>query len=117
MKLKIYEYKNCNTCRNALKFLDRSKIEYEKVAIREKPPTKSELKKMLSFVKDTKRLFNTSGKDYKALNLKEKLPALNVEEQIDLLSRNGNLVKRPFLLSENFGLTGFNESEWKKSLA
>lgn len=63
---------------------------------------------------ESKKLFNTSGNDYKELGLKDKLGSLSIEEQLDLLSKNGNLVKRPFVLGEGFGFVGFKEEEWKK---
>lgn len=63
---------------------------------------------------ESKKLFNTSGNDYKELGLKDKLGSLSIEEQLDLLSKNGNLVKRPFVLGEDFGFVGFKEEEWKK---
>ncbi|MCB1141278.1 MAG: Spx/MgsR family RNA polymerase-binding regulatory protein [Leptospiraceae bacterium] len=113
MKYKVYEYKNCGTCRKALKYLDSKEISYEKVPIRETPPGMEELKKMLSFVKDSKKLFNTSGGDYKSLGLKDKLASMSLEEQLQLLTTNGNLVKRPFVLGKKFGLVGFKEEEWE----
>ncbi|RHX92162.1 arsenate reductase family protein [Leptospira stimsonii] len=115
MKLKVYGYKNCSTCRNALKYLSGKKVELEVLPIREMPPKKSELKTMLKYVgNDSKRLFNTSGGDYKELGLKDKLASMPIEDQLDLLSKNGNLVKRPFVLGEGFGFVGFKEDEWKK---
>ena len=59
-----------------------------------------------------RKLFNTSGGDYKALNLKEKLPNMTKTEAIDLLSKNGNLIKRPFVIFGDRGLVGFKEKEW-----
>ncbi len=115
LKLKVYEYKNCSTCRNALKFLSGKKVKLEILPIRETPPKKSELKTMLQYLgNESKKLFNTSGNDYKELGLKDKLGSLSLEEQLDLLSKNGNLVKRPFVLGEGFGFVGFKEEEWKK---
>ncbi|XDD50266.1 arsenate reductase family protein [Leptospira sp. WS92.C1] len=117
MKLKVYEYKNCGTCRNALKFLSAKKVELEVVPIREIPPQKTELKMMLKYLEnDSKKLFNTSGGDYKELGLKDKLGNMSIEEQLELLSKNGNLVKRPFVLGEGFGFVGFKEEEWKKRI-
>ncbi|TGK21135.1 arsenate reductase family protein [Leptospira fluminis] len=113
MKTKVYEYKNCSTCRKALKYLESKKVDFENLPIRETPPKKTELKKMLGYLNgDSKRLFNTSGGDYKELSLKDKLPKMSLDEQFELLSKNGNLVKRPFVLGENFGLVGFKEEEW-----
>lgn len=110
--IRIYEYKNCDTCRKALKYLDAKDIAYEKVPIREKPPTKEELRRMLGYVGSVKKLFNTSGGDYKALQLKDKLPKLADQEALDLLASNGNLVKRPFVLAKNSGWVGFDPKAW-----
>jgi arsenate reductase len=113
VKLKFYAYKNCDTCRKAIKYLDRKGVGYELIPIREQPPTKAELNTMLANNDgNIRKLFNTSGGDYKTLNLKEKLPNMTKTEAIDLLSKNGNLIKRPFLIAGGRGLVGFKEKEW-----
>jgi arsenate reductase len=115
--MKVYCYKGCGTCKKALKFLDENGVDYEVIPIREQPPTKAELKKMLKHVDGNLRaLFNTSGGDYKELNMKEKLPGMSEAEAIDLLADRGNLVKRPFVLTGDFGLVGFKESVWREGL-
>jgi len=48
--------------------------------------------------------------------LKDKLPSMTEEEQLELLSTDGMLVKRPILVSEDFVLVGFKESEWSETL-
>jgi arsenate reductase (glutaredoxin) len=114
MILKVYAYKNCDTCRKALRWLEENDVQHEVVPIREQPPSESELRRMLGFYGgDLRKLFNTSGQDYKAQNLKDKLPQMDEAEAIRLLSKNGNLVKRPFALSERAGLVGFKTEEWK----
>lgn len=114
--LTVYAYKNCSTCRNAKLWLEKKKIPFKEMAIRETPPTKSELKTMLAHLDgDLKKLFNTSGEDYRSLGIKDKLPGMSQEEALDLLSKNGNLVKRPFVLGEKTGLVGFKEEIWKKT--
>lgn len=60
------------------------------------------------------KLFNTSGADYRALDLKRKMHLLSEGQKIDLLARNGNLVKRPFVIGKGFGLVGFREEQWQK---
>lgn len=113
MSITIYTYKNCDTCRKALKYLDAKGIEYTNKAIRDTPPSKKELKTMLGYMDgEMKKLFNTSGGDYKALNMKDKLPGLSEKDAIALLNGNGNLVKRPFLLGDEFGTVGFKEAVW-----
>jgi arsenate reductase len=97
-----------------MKFLEAKGVEFQEVPIREQPPTKAELKRMLEiYGGDLRKLFNTSGMDYKALNMKDKLPTLSVEEALKLLNENGNLVKRPFALTDKVGLVGFKEEEWE----
>ena len=110
---KIYQYSKCSTCRKAVRYLDDKKVIYQSVPIAEKPPTKTELRRMLGFLGgDVRRLFNTSGLVYKALNLKERLPKMTEAEAINLLSSEGKLVKRPFVLLKDKGLVGFKEDEW-----
>ena len=113
MKLKVYIYKNCDTCRKAKKYLNAKEIECELIPIREQPPSVKELRVMLNNYKgDMRRLFNTSGGDYRDLNLKDKLPKMSEREALELLSRNGNLVKRPFAIKGRYGAVGFSESVW-----
>jgi arsenate reductase len=116
-KLKIYEYANCSTCKKALKFLDAKKVPYEKVSIVETPPSTAELKQMLAYLGgELKKLFNTSGLVYRELKLGEKLPSMTQAQALKLLSSNGKLVKRSFLLASKGGAVGFKEADWKKLL-
>lgn len=115
----MYEYKNCSTCKNALKYLDGKGVKYDKRPIVDEPPSVSELKQMLGFLKADgktfKNLFNTSGEQYRELKISDKLKAgMTEQEALQLLAKNGKLIKRPFLLSEKFGTTGFKIEEWDK---
>ena len=113
--MKVYAYQNCGTCRKALKHLDKMRVDYLAIPIREQPPTKPELKKMLKIYHgDIRRLFNTSGEDYRKMQLKDKLASMSEEQALDLLARNGGLVKRPFVLTDSGGTVGFREDEWDK---
>ena len=117
MTIKIYEYAGCSTCRKALKYLDERKLKYEKVGIVEQPPTVSELEAMLGYLeasgKTFKNLFNTSGEQYRALKIGDRIKAgMTREEAIALLSKNGKLIKRPFLLTDKGGATGFQPEAW-----
>lgn len=110
--LKVYEYSGCSTCKKALKFLDGRKVAYERIDITQVAPTRKELEAMLKHV-ELKKLFNTSGLVYKEMGLSQKLPSMSEKEALDLLAKNGRLVKRPFVLGDSFGLVGFREEEWK----
>lgn len=117
--IRVYEYKQCSTCVKALKFLDAKGVKYERVPIVEKPPTKTELKKMIGFLKARggtfKNLFNTSGQLYREFDISSKLKdGMTEAEALELLAANGKLVKRPFLLTDDDGTVGFKEDEWKK---
>jgi arsenate reductase (glutaredoxin) len=112
MSVKIYEYNRCGTCRNALKYLTAKGINFETVAIRETPPTIKELESMIKQTGDIKKLLNTSGVDYRSLNMKDKVKTHSEKEILKLLSQNGNLIKRPFVIYGDKGITGFKESDW-----
>jgi arsenate reductase len=116
-KLKVYEYAKCGTCVKAKKFLEKNKVAFEPIGIVETPPTKTEIKKMLSHLKERgekiNKLFNTSGVLYKEMKLSTKIADMKESELIDLLAEHGKLIKRPFVLLENDGVVGFKEDEWK----
>ena len=88
-------------------------LTYELRDIKEDKPSREELVEW--YQKSglpLKRFFNTSGLQYKALGLKDKLPTMSEEEQLDLLATDGMLVKRPIAVGEDFVLVGFKEAEW-----
>lgn len=121
MPIKVYEYKNCTTCKNALKFLDTKKMTYQKLPIVDQPPTLAELKTMLEYIKadggSFKNLFNTSGVQYRELQISEKIKkGMTESEALQILSKNGKLVKRPFLLTGQSGTVGFKQDVWMNLL-
>lgn len=114
--LLIY-YPKCSTCQKAKKWLDEHNIQYSEKDIKLDNPNFDELKEY--YEKSSlplKRFFNTSGLVYKSLNLKEKLPTMSEDEQLQLLSSDGMLVKRPLVIGDDFSLTGFKEKEWIEKL-
>ena len=113
MPNKVYEYTGCSTCKKALKWLEQSGANYKVIPIRETPPNKAELRRMIkSYGGNIRKLFNTSGGDYKKLNLKDNIPKLSEAQLIDMLNTNGNLVKRPFVINKKGGVVGFKGDEW-----
>ncbi len=113
----VLVYRKCSTCQKALKWLEDNNIEFEERPIKEENPTYEELKEwhQMSGL-PLKKFFNTSGLIYKDLGLKDKLPTMSEDEQLQLLATNGMLVKRPLVIGEDFVLTGFREKEWEEKM-
>jgi arsenate reductase len=114
--LKLYMLSNCDTCRRAVKWLRTRGIAFEERAIRETPPSAAEVRAMLAHqggASALRKLFNVSGREYRGQKLGDKLPTMKEAEAVALLSGNGNLVKRPFLIGKGVGLVGFAEAEWE----
>lgn len=113
----LIEYPKCTTCQKAKKWLEENHIAYTERHIVENNPSYDELKEW--YKKSglpLKKFFNTSGLLYKELQLKDKLPAMSEEEQLQLLASNGMLVKRPLIVDEKLVLTGFKETEWAEKI-
>ena len=110
-------YPKCTTCQKAKAWLDANSISYEFRDIKLENPS---LEELTAWWKASglplKKFFNTSGLQYKALGLKDKLPAMTEEEQLALLATDGMLVKRPILVGNGFVLTGFRQAEWDEKL-
>ena len=110
------EYPPCSTCKKAKVWLDEHGVSYTARHIKEENPSYEELK--LWYQRSglpLKKFFNTSGLLYKSLNLKDKLPTMTEEEQLQLLATDGMLVKRPLVVLENTVLTGFREADWEQT--
>ena len=115
--IKFICYPKCTTCQKAKKWLDDNKIEYELRDIKENNPSFEEL---TVWYKTSglplKKFFNTSGLLYKSMELKDNLPTMSEEDQLNLLASDGMLVKRPLVIGGDFVLVGFKESEWSENI-
>ena len=110
-------YPKCSTCQKAKKYLDDHGAEYELRDIKTDNPSADELKKWIKLSGlPVKRFFNTSGMQYRALGLKDKIDKMSEDEQISLLASDGMLVKRPLLIAGKTVLAGFREPEYEKAL-
>ena len=113
----VLVYRKCSTCLKALKWLEEHQVDFEERPIVEQNPSYEELKAW--YEKSglpLKKFFNTSGLLYKDMKLKDKLPTMSEEEQLQLLATNGMLVKRPLVVGEDYVLTGFKEAEWNEKM-
>ena len=110
-------YPKCSTCQKAKAFLDEKGISYVLRDIKTENPTEQELRQwhVLSGL-PLKKFFNTSGLQYRALELTKKLPTMTEDQQFALLATDGMLVKRPLLIGEDFVLVGFRQADWEAKL-
>lgn len=109
------EYPKCSTCKKAKKWLDDHDITYTDRHIVEENPTYDELKEW--YIRSglpLKKFFNTSGMLYKEQKLKDRLPEMSEDEQLQLLATNGMIVKRPLVVKDDCILVGFKETEWEQ---
>lgn len=115
--VKVYCYSRCSTCKKALKWLEENGVEHEVIDIKEKNPDEKTLRKYHKISGlPLKRFFNTSGIQYRELELSKRLPDMSEDEQFKLLASDGMLVKRPLLVGKDLVLAGFKEEEWKQQL-
>ena len=110
-------YPKCTTCQKAKAWLDAAGLDYTMRDIKSDNPTEAELRQWYQQSgSPLKKFFNTSGIQYRALELKDKLPQMSEDEQLALLATDGMLVKRPLLITDDKVLIGFKESEWSLAL-
>lgn len=116
MAITFYWYPKCGTCRKAKKWLDDHNVPYEDVHIVESPPTREQIE---DFYKksglELRKFFNTSGKKYRELGLKDKVKTASEEELLDLLASDGMLLKRPIVTDGEKVTVGFKEEEFEKT--
>ena len=111
--MKLFSYKQSGTCRKAKNLLDTYKVSCNEIDITENPPPKSILKNAIK-IKGIKKLFNTSGEQYKTLGIKDKIGTMTEKQAIDLLAGNGRLIKRPIAVDGDRLTVGFDEDEYKE---
>ena len=110
-------YPKCSTCKKAKDWLETQGVSFTERDIKTDNPTEAELREWhRRSGLPLKRFFNTSGMLYKEQNLRERLPDMSEEEQLDLLATNGMLVKRPLIVGTDFALAGFKPAEWEERL-
>jgi arsenate reductase len=114
--LTFYGYKQCGTCRKAEKALEQAKVKYDFIDVTENPPPAQALKKMVQQAGvNYRKLFNTSGVQYREQKIKDKLPGMSEADVMKLLAGNGRLIKRPIVTDGKRTTIGFSEAEFKKT--
>lgn len=116
MMIDFYWYPKCSTCQKAKKWLTVNEVDFEAIHIVDTPPSKDELKEIVEGSGiDIKKFFNTSGQQYRELQLKDKLPEMSEDEKLELLSSNGMLIKRPLAWDGKKATLGFKEEDYKNT--
>ena len=111
---KLFGYKQCGTFRKAERFLQQAGIVYEFIDITENPPDATELAAIAGLAQvPLNKLFNTSGVQYRELRIKDRLPALNEQQILELLAGNGRLIKRPLVTDGRKATVGFDEERFR----
>lgn len=112
----FYWYPKCSTCQKAKKWLTANEVDIKEIHIVDSPPSKDELKKIVDASGfDMKKFFNTSGQQYRELQLKDKLPEMSEDEKLELLSSNGMLIKRPLAWDGKKVTLGFKDEDYGKA--
>ncbi|OEH92274.1 arsenate reductase family protein [Bacillus solimangrovi] len=113
MGLTFYWYPKCGTCRKAKKWFDEHGVEYKEVHIVESPPSRDQIEDLYkSSGLELKKFFNTSGKKYRELDLKDKVKTAEPDELLDLLASDGMLLKRPIVTDGEKVTVGFKEEQF-----
>ena len=80
------------------------------------PPSRDELVAAHAFLGERKLFFNTSGQSYRVLG-SSVVKAMTDAEALDALSKDGKLIKRPFLKRPDGSfLVGFKPEVWASAL-
>lgn len=115
MSITFYQYPKCGTCRKAKNWLDDHEVNYEDIHIVDHPPSKEKLRKIYQVSGlELKKFFNTSGKKYRELGLKDKVNTASEDELLDILASDGMLIKRPLTTDGDHVTVGFKEDVFEE---
>ena len=99
-----------------MKWLDQKGFEYQLIDIVKETPSAKYLNLALKeYSTEKRKIFNTRGKNFKSIDFD--IQDSSNEEIIRILSSDGKLIKRPFLVyQEKIIILGFNETEYSNNL-
>ncbi len=113
--MKVYGIYTCTSFKKAVAFFKDKNIQIEEIDFKKQSVRAEELKMYheMSGLKIS-RFFNTSGKLYRELNMKERQKEMSLVEIYQLLSENPMLIKRPLVVDNDYVRTGFKLEEYEK---
>lgn len=113
--IKVFGINNCTSVRNVLKFFEEKGKKVEYVNLKKEKPTWQEMQQIKQIGGfETIDLFNSTGKLFAEMGLKEKLDSLSEEEAFKLLITDTLLFKRPLVVDGNYARTGWNKKEYEE---
>lgn len=114
MKVRVFQYPKCSTCRKALTWLRTRGVAFESIDVVATPPSAAELADLLARSgAPLARLFNTSGESYRAGNFKDRLKTMTTNQALDALAADGKLIKRPLLDDGQKVVVGFDPAAYE----
>ena len=117
MRITLYQYAACSTCRKAIKWLRDHEVAHESVSIVDHPPDTALLARIMKIGKlPIRSLFNVSGESYRKGGFKDRLANMSESEALAALAADGKLIKRPLLIGEKIALVGFDEAAYGAKL-
>ena len=103
-KVTIWHNPRCSKSRNSMTFLEEKGVDAEVVKYLDTPPTKEELKTLLSQLgMSARELMRTKEDIYKELGLKE---VEDEEKLIEAMVANPKLIERPIVIKDGKAVIG-----------
>jgi len=109
--IEVWGIPTCDTVNKTLKYLEAKKTAYVFKNFRETPPSKALLQSAMKSVDAPKKMFNTSGKAYRAGGYNEQAETMTKEEIVAALLADPMLIKRPIVRATKGMLVGFDEKK------
>lgn len=106
-------YDKCSTCIKAMKHLNDKGISYTFLDVKKNPPTKEVLLKLICSVENRHVFWNTSGKLYAQMEIKNKKDDYTNEQMAVLLASQTMLIKRPILFDDKKILVGYKKENYE----
>ena len=110
----IYGLKNCDTCKKAIKWLDRFNVAYAFVDYRDNKPSPETLLEWAGKAGGFAAMINKSSTTWRELAPNRKAPGSDAEWKL-LLKEYPQLVRRPVVVLDDGSVSqGFSDNGFKK---
>lgn len=107
----FFDKKTCGTCKKAQAFLKDKQVKFDVVDIISSPPDRELLEKFID-AREVKSFLNSRSAIYRDLKLGQNIP--DKTRAIDLMLKDPNLIKRPFIVRGSVASFGFDPAEFQE---